>query len=349
MAEKAKESNVIFRPHFKTHQSARIGEWFREIGTTKITVSSIRMAEYFNNNGWEDITIAFPAIIGDSKKLNELSEKIKLNIIVDNEETVKALGKSITFNTGIYIEIDPGYNRSGLEFSQLNTIERIIRIIDQSGTLTFMGFLTHAGQTYHSRTIEDIIEIYSYVVTELTKLKHHFRRKDFEPIISYGDTPSCSLLNDFNLLDEIRPGNFVFFDIMQYTLGVCTFEDIAVAIVAPVVSKNNQRSELVIHCGAIHLSKDFIIDKNGNTIYGTVSELSANGWVEPDFQNHVCSLSQEHGIIKASKQLFKKVKIGDLLAILPVHSCLAAQHMGSYYSKKSGTIFTLNSQNQLLC
>ena len=29
MAAKAKAANVVFRPHFKTHQSREIGEWFR--------------------------------------------------------------------------------------------------------------------------------------------------------------------------------------------------------------------------------------------------------------------------------------------------------------------------------
>jgi len=61
MAVKAGRSGVLFRPHFKTHQSAQIGGWFRERGVSKITVSSVKMAEYFAGQGWDDITIAFPA------------------------------------------------------------------------------------------------------------------------------------------------------------------------------------------------------------------------------------------------------------------------------------------------
>jgi D-serine deaminase-like pyridoxal phosphate-dependent protein len=47
MAARAARAGVRFRPHFKTHQSARIGEWFREAGVHSITVSSVRMAAYF--------------------------------------------------------------------------------------------------------------------------------------------------------------------------------------------------------------------------------------------------------------------------------------------------------------
>ena len=54
MSEKAKANGVIFRPHFKTHQSVEIGNWFREEGTQAITVSSVGMAGYFAKAGWRD-------------------------------------------------------------------------------------------------------------------------------------------------------------------------------------------------------------------------------------------------------------------------------------------------------
>ena len=63
MAEKARRQGIRFRPHFKTHQSAAVGEWFRQVGVTAITVSSVDMALYFADHGWDDITIAFPVNI----------------------------------------------------------------------------------------------------------------------------------------------------------------------------------------------------------------------------------------------------------------------------------------------
>ena len=38
MAAKAKAANVVFRPHFKTHQSREIGEWFRAVSYTHLTL-----------------------------------------------------------------------------------------------------------------------------------------------------------------------------------------------------------------------------------------------------------------------------------------------------------------------
>ena len=43
MASKARSSGVEFRPHFKTHQSAEIGQWFKSNGINKCTVSSVGM------------------------------------------------------------------------------------------------------------------------------------------------------------------------------------------------------------------------------------------------------------------------------------------------------------------
>ena len=69
MGKKASTQNIRFRPHFKTHQSAQIGEWFRDAGVTQITVSSAAMAEYFIENGWKDILIAFPVNIREIGKI----------------------------------------------------------------------------------------------------------------------------------------------------------------------------------------------------------------------------------------------------------------------------------------
>ena len=36
MADKASAQNIRFRPHFKTHQSEEIGEWFRDEGVSRM-------------------------------------------------------------------------------------------------------------------------------------------------------------------------------------------------------------------------------------------------------------------------------------------------------------------------
>src|SRR4051812_3608705 len=95
MAEKARQSKVGFRPHFKTHQSGEIGDWFRECGVTSITVSSVAMAEYFQAAGWQDITIAFPVNWREIEAINRLAGQVHLGLILESVETVQFLSEHI--------------------------------------------------------------------------------------------------------------------------------------------------------------------------------------------------------------------------------------------------------------
>jgi len=126
MLEKAKKSNTIFRPHFKTHQSAAIGKLFLKKGIEKITVSSLKMAEYFASNGFDDITIAIPVNLNHIEDINKLADKITLNITLSSNEISTDLIKKLNNKIGVFIEINLGYNRSGINSNELTSIEEII-------------------------------------------------------------------------------------------------------------------------------------------------------------------------------------------------------------------------------
>src|SRR6056297_2517953 len=93
MAQKASNKGLSFRPHFKTHQSAAIGQWFFDEGVRKITVSSVDMAKYFAAQNWNDILIAFPLNFNELEEINTLAEKIDLHLTLENEEGLEFLKK----------------------------------------------------------------------------------------------------------------------------------------------------------------------------------------------------------------------------------------------------------------
>ncbi|MEZ5197049.1 MAG: alanine racemase [Bacteroidales bacterium] len=327
MVNKAQTNNIVFRPHFKTHRSAEIGEWFKEEGINKITVSSVEMASYFANHGWQDILIAFPVNLLEIDQINKLSSKIKLSLLVESLFSVNFLENNLKHTTDIYLKIDTGYHRTGIASNDISGIEEILYRIGISKNLNFLGFLTHAGNTYSAKSKPDIIKIHNESIGQLQVLKSYFESEYPNIICSIGDTPSCSLAEEFTGVDEIRPGNFVFYDVMQYYLGSCQPEEIAVCLSCPVVAKHPERNEIVIYGGAIHLSKDSVPDNDGNQIFGLVVKLNADGWgpILPD--TYVSSLSQEHGIVVVSDHLFDQFNIGETIGILPVHSCLTANLM----------------------
>jgi D-serine deaminase-like pyridoxal phosphate-dependent protein len=337
MANKAKANHLIFRPHFKTHQSRTIGKWFAQAGVGKITVSSVKMAQYFANDNWKDITIAFPVNIREIQNINELAEEIQLNITVVNNESVDFLCKKLKFPVGFFVKIDTGYHRTGIEAKNIPLIDHILSQAAACDNLFFKGFLVHSGNTYHAKSKKEIEQIFNHSAEQLKSLKNRYIKDYPQIIISTGDTPSCSLLNDFQAIDEIRPGNFVFYDLMQHMLTSCEFNQIAVVVGCPVVAIHHERKEIIVHGGAVHLSKDALIINN-KQVYGQVVTFSAKGWQIPNEKIFVTKLSQEHGTIQATEKFLKSVKIGDMIGIIPVHSCLTANLMKSYYTTDDDTL-----------
>ena len=343
MAKKAKENNMRFRPHFKTHQSAKIGEWFREFGVDSITVSSVSMAKYFAANGWNDITIAFPVNILEISNINRLAANIKINLLIENTDAVEVLSEKIKYPIGAYIKIDTGYKRTGVAASKTGVIENIIKGLQQNKKITFKGFLTHTGHTYHALSTNEIFSRHFDALLKMRSLKQRYKASFPHIEISMGDTPSNTLCTNFNDVDEIRPGNFVFYDLMMQNLGVCSFEDIAVRMVCPVVAKHLSRNEVVIYGGAVHLSQDSITNIDGKRMYGRII-IQKNGEKKLlDPLNYVVKLSQEHGILKVEQKEFKNFHVGDLVEIIPVHSCLTANLAKKYLTTEGEEILTANS------
>lgn len=324
MAGKAKRSNVVLRPHFKTHQSREIGQWFRNEGIHKATVSSVSMAMQFADAGWEDITIAFPVNLLEIDEINKLASSIKLQLLVESEETVRFLSRHLHHQVGFFIKIDVGTHRTGVDPKNFDLINAILRSAKEGKKLTFKGFLAHAGHSYSCRHHEDIIKVYDETTAVLNPLKAHYIQDYPDLIISYGDTPTCSVVDDLSAVDEVRAGNFVYYDLMQLQISSCTLEQIAVAVACPVVAIHPQRNEVVIYGGAVHFSKDRIELDNIGVIYGQPVYTESYSWGTSIEGAYLTRISQEHGILTIPTEKIKNIHVGDIIPILPIHSCLTA-------------------------
>ncbi len=345
MASKAQRHNLILRPHFKTHQSAVIGEWMRKEGTEKITVSSVTMGRYFADSGWDDICIAFPFNIPEMNEANELAGRITLHLTVCSARTLELLEQGIQHKAGIYIKTDTGYGRTGIDHEDTKEIGSMLRILEKSSNLRFSGFMVHNGHTYRCRNRSDIERLHTDSNRKLVKLKEKYINYHPDMIISTGDTPSCSVSENFEGVDEIRPGNYVFYDLAQCHIGSCSPENVAIALAAPVVAKHSRRNEIVVYGGAVHLSKEELVPEEGPGIYGNVVEICSDGtWSDPVPHAAVTRISQEHGIIKCEEGFFRRISVGDFVGILPVHSCLTADLMGGYLSAGGEPVDHLSGQ-----
>jgi D-serine deaminase-like pyridoxal phosphate-dependent protein len=333
MAEKARQQGVQFRPHFKTHQSAVIGDWFREAGVQAITVSSVEMAAYFAAHGWTDITIAFPVNWREIAAINDLAGRVDLGLVVESVETAEFLAANLSAPVGVWLKIDTGYHRTGIPWDNGDRLRTVAAAVQDGAKMALRGLLTHAGHSYGARTPAELQTIYDDTVQNLAAARIVLAGEEITGLTnSLGDTPCCSVVQDFSAVEEIRPGNFVFYDLTQVQIGACQREDIAVAVACPVVALHPDDHKIVIYGGGVHLSKEALVQSDGSRHYGELAIPTADGWQPFGPENTLVSLSQEHGIIHASAALMSQVKIGDLLLVLPVHSCMTVNLLKQYHT-----------------
>jgi D-serine deaminase-like pyridoxal phosphate-dependent protein len=326
MKRKADRIGLQLKPHVKTHQSADIGEWLKEAGVRAITVSSVTMASYFAAHGWSDITIAFPVNPLEADSVNYLASAVNLSILAADLTALTQLESTLDNEVAVYIEIDTGSGRTGFPSTDLGAIREAALFIRKSDKLKLRGFYSHPGHSYACRSRQEVERIHEDARVQLAALKEELQ-PDFGPLmVCMGDTPCCSVAERFDGVDEISPGNFVFYDLMQTQIGSCTPADIAVALAVPVVACYPERAEVVVHGGAVHLSKDTcqLLD---STVYGVPVSLNGEGWSAPLQDCYLKAVSQEHGILACTKSVAASLKPGDILGILPVHSCLTADLM----------------------
>lgn len=349
MLRRADAAGVSLRPHFKTHQSVEIGDWIRALGVERITVSSAAMAEGFVAAGWNDLTLALPVYPAMFGRVAALLDRATVGLLVDHPEAALALAASPELaaasqaagrSVPIWIKLDAGYGRAGVRWEDESRLKAVIQALD-APWLRRMGLLVHSGHSYDARGPAEITALHAVCLERLLPLAERYA-DSFEGgrcQLSIGDTPSCSVLHDFGPVDEIRPGNFVFYDLSQVQIGACTREQIAASVLCPVIGKDEARQRLILHGGAVHLSKDRMQRADGSICFGEIACRPFDGhWQLPDPARPLASLSQEHGIVSLPAEALHDYRIGDFVQVFPVHSCLACDLHGSYRELDGATL-----------
>ena len=339
MSEVARRNNVRLRPHIKTHKCIEVARIQTAGHDGAITVSTLAEARVFAKHGFSDITYAVPIEQGKFDEAIEiLRGGVKLNLLTDDAETSRLLdeaaGKAgVKFD--VFLKIDCGTHRVGVEPHTAEAFEIPTQISD-AAKLNFAGILTHAGHSYNAHSREEILDVARHERDSMVELAGKLRAEGIEvPTVSIGSTPTISCVDDLQGVDEIRPGNYIFFDAFQATLGSCGFEDTALTVLAAVVHRDRTRRRIVVDAGAIALSKDrgpAGIDPACG--YGHVLDIEGR-----ETGMRVTSLSQEHGEIGAGEsEVFDRLKVGDRVRILANHSCLTAAQHSHYNVVEDGKI-----------
>ncbi|MEM6395338.1 MAG: alanine racemase [Bacteroidota bacterium] len=315
MAERAKRHGLDFLPHFKTHQGPVVADWCREYGAEAGAVTSFRMAEVFVEAGWRKLTVAMPLDPNEIEQLAKMSERSEISVFLVDAGVADQLARKIERPLPYFIEIDTGYGRSGVSWTDHRSIRAII---SAAGQHNWRGFYVHSGHTYDAQSKEEIVQIHQQLLERIAVLKAAFT-DTLEVVI--GDTPACSTQEDFRGITGIGPGNFVYYDLVQQGLGACQMGDIATCGSLNILQVKNGGKELVVHGGWAQLGKDSLEDERGKYYGLAVPLVGEDDWEHSRIFGRVTKLSQEHGTIVLNEP--QGYVPGDRIGVLPVHACAA--------------------------
>jgi len=338
MSRRVKQFGADLRPHIKTHKCIEVARIQTEGHSGAVTVSTLAEARAFAANGFTKITYAVPIESGKFNEAIAISRDCELSLLTDDADVPRQLNdaaKQANVRLNLFLKVDCGYHRCGIEPTNPEATE-IPRRISDASNLRFAGILTHAGHSYNCQTKPELLALARHERDVMADFGEALRKEVGQvPIVSIGSTPTITSVDHLDGIDEVRPGNYIFFDAFQATLGSCTFDDCALTVLASVVHRAKgagDRRKVIIDAGAIALSKDRgPLGLNPDCGYGRVLDLEGK-----DLDLTVSEMSQEHGVMIAKDEnTFDRLKVGSRVRVLANHSCLtAAQH--SHYNVLEG-------------
>ncbi|MDQ0394820.1 alanine racemase [Labrys monachus] len=318
-AARARSAGVALRPHVKTHKSVALARMQIEAGAAGLTVAKGSEALVFLEAGFRDITVGQPLV--DRRKIARLLAAARdggarLTLIADSDAGIAAVAAEAAaqgVRADVQVKIDVGLHRCGVSPAGGEAV-RLARLIADDAALRFAGILSHAGHAYSAPTPEAVTVIARQEHQAMLGVADALVRAGIGvPCISVGSTPTVWLGDRFDGISEIRPGNYVFMDLTQVSLGVATRDDLALSVLATVISCNDTYA--IVDAGSKVMSSDR--GPHGSTRlagYGVARRLGdADGADMP-----VASLSEEHGFVAHGG---RRPAIGERLRLLPNHAC----------------------------
>ncbi len=322
MQNLANENAVRLRPHIKTHKSVFISKLLLKHGAVGITVAKVGEAEVMAAAGISNIFIAnqitHPLKL---RRIRKLHETINISVGVDQIEQI-SLQKRYFNNASkplrVLVEIDSGLNRCGVTVG--DSLVKLVREISHAHELTLEGIFTHAGQVYGAQSKKEIQEIGDLEGTIMAEAYNLLKDQGIDlRVVSVGSTPTVAHSSKNPVVNEIRPGNYVFYNNIQYVLGSCSEEQWALAVLATVISQPEQ-DRLVIDAG----SKALNLDR------GAHATQLIKGYGKPlNIDGEIIRVSEEHGVIKLKSG--QSIRLGSPVIIIPNHACAVANLYSHYH------------------
>jgi D-serine deaminase-like pyridoxal phosphate-dependent protein len=325
MLAKCRSLGVRLRPHMKTLKSIEAARIAIDPEHGGIAVSTLQEANYFADCGIEDIQYAVCITSDKLDRAADIAARIsRFGIFLDGVEAARSVAEHRHADRfGVWIEIDSGDHRTGLAPEDSKLVE-IARIITESKA-RLVGVATHGGHSYSGRDSAAIAAVAEEERLAVVTAAERLRAAGFTvPGVSAGSTPTAVHAASAEGLTELRPGVYMAGDLYQAAIGSHGPDDMAVSVLATVVSHRPEHNQIVIDAGGLALSKDRSTAalQGDDYGYGLVMDLQGSrafGRLVVD------GVHQEHGEIRGATPLpFDRLPIGTKVRVFPNHVCMTA-------------------------
>jgi D-serine deaminase-like pyridoxal phosphate-dependent protein len=331
----ADRNGVGLRPHIKTHKTPEIAARQLAAGACGIASAKPTEAEVFAAAGCDDIVLAYPTVGNDKwVRLARIAAGARLTVNVDSEHQARGLSAAAVaagVEIRVQIEIDTGLHRVGLDPADGAAIEAFARAIDALPAIELDGVTTHRGKFGERLGRMTNAEAGHEEGAILVDIAERLRANGHPiPNVTAGGTVTGPGVAEVDGVTEVRAGTYVFYDAMQVAAGSAREGDVALAILATVIS-TRRAGWTTVDAG----SKTFSGDR------GVVDGSSAPPGISEcvDLDATVMRVTEEHGMVRLGGGA--SVEVGQKLRFVPYHVCTAVNLADHLVGVRAGVVETV--------
>jgi D-serine deaminase-like pyridoxal phosphate-dependent protein len=332
---------VQLRPHLKTPKSIEVAQRTMDSAAGPAAVSTLKEAEQFADAGVRDILYAVGIAPNKLERVAALRRRgVDLSVVVDSVEAAQAVAakaRATRDRIPTLIEIDSDGHRAGVAPERPHDLVAIGRVLNEGGA-QLRGVLTHAGESYSCRTLDEIAAMAERERAAAVACAQTLRAAGLPaPVVSVGSTPTAHFARDLTGVTEVRAGVFVFFDLVMAGLGVCSTDDIALSVLATVIGHQHDKGWILVDAGWMAMSRDRGTSRQRiDQGYGVVCDVDSRPY--PDLI--MVEANQEQGILAlrpGSDALLPDLPVGAQVRILPNHACATGAQHDAYQVVRPGS------------
>lgn len=307
---------LAFRPHIKTHKIPAVARQQLAAGAVGINCQKLSEAEVFAGAGFDDILITYN-LLGAPRlaRLVGLNDRVaRLAVVADNAVTVDGYAAAFVGQKplAVLVECDTGGARCGVQSPEA-AADLAARIHGADG-LRFAGLLTYPAPGGAARVEQFLQETMALLAAAGIDC----------PIRSNGGSPDLWKAHLVPSATEHRAGTYVYNDRSMVRAGECEAADLAMHVLATVVSRPTP-TRAVLDCGSKALTSDLL----GFADFGQIEDLPGA---------RITGLSEEHAVVDLSDCTGPLPQVGDRVRVVPNHTCVVSNLFDRVVFHRGGVV-----------